>query len=647
MKIYNTDIVCDVEDLLFENNLAMQQMWQDLTKTSIIGLDKVYETLENKFGIETSPETISYNLDVLNNVLSGGTMNNMFPPLPVAPYAKLFTGSEFLQDEISVQFVINIDKNFPALLAKQLKGAIGGSTWLVVRNPTNLPFIGEPRKRLAMQVISACNLDATDAENRELEFIAKYPYFLDLGNMVHTRQPNEPEKLCFCNMADIVQTSRIWQDDPIELILQVACAANVLYQIWADYLDLFGHTKYDSIQTYFDEKFVNYLVDFLSWGIEYVRDRYGIIDTTKANILTIKDISEKITEYGLDVSKRYSTADDQLGGLQRATALAAGCVAAMATGNRNAGFTALYLSICYQKQGNNQQDQHVITDIFSTGNDKGCICELRVPNYQEYIMNIGYSGGYSAIVAAANAGKAFCLNPLVKIAFSSDMFKFNFANPREEFANGTIKYYDIPQIQNKAEKVYQQSIGTPVEEVAYAVNQEVQKWIISDQEHMTRNVENLIFTLKAKIPYNQTNMIIYDTIEDIMKENDLVKQYERIPILISLIPQTVIEGGVVMGSVFRDIQDAQILNESVVKNSFNKVKQEHNEEVAKALLQIGKFIQDSGNVPTGILFDKFNEELNKPNAEKSTLRTIWGGIEKTLPSIATISEVVGKLAPLF
>lgn len=635
MKIYNTDIVCDVEDLLFENNLAMQQMWQDLTRTSIIGLDRVFETIEKKFGLVTTPETISHNLEVLNDNC----------------HVKLFTGDEALQDEMFTQFVINIDNNFPTLLAKQLKGAIGRTTWLVVRNPTNLPFIGEPRKRLAMQVISAFNRwDATDAENRELEFIAKYPYLLDLGNMIHTRQPNEPDKLCFCNMADIIQTSRTWQDDPIESILQVACAANVLYQIWADYLDLFGHTKYDAIQTYFDEKFVNCLVDFLSWGIEYVRDRYGIIDTTKANILTVKDISdisEKITEYGLDVSKRYSTAEDQLGGLQRATALAAGCVAAMATGNRNAGFTALYLSICYQKQGNNQQDQHVITDIFSTGNDKGCICELRVPKYQEYIMNIGYSGGYSAIVAAANAGKAFCLNPMIKIAFSSNMFKFNFANPREEFAKNTLRDYDIPQIQKKAEKVYQQSIGTPVEEVVCAVNQEVQKWIIGDQEHMTRNVENLIFTLKANIPYNQANMIIYDAIEDLMKEKVIAKQYERIPILISLIPQILIEGDVYMGDIFENIQNATIINRSNVEKSFSKVEKEHNKDVALALLQIAEFIEKSHNKPAGILFDEFNKEINESQPDKSNLREIWGGIEKTLPSILTISDIVAKLSLLF
>ncbi len=77
------------------------------------------------------------------------------------------------------------------------------------------------------------------------------------------------------------------------------------------------------------------------------------------------------------------------------------------------------------------------------------------------------------------------------------------------------------------------------------------------------------------------------------------------------------------------------------------MKREHDEEVAKAILKIGEFIDKSGNRPAGILFDEFNKEVNKPQPEKSTLKEIWGGIEKTLPSIVTISDVIAKLAPLF
>jgi hypothetical protein len=106
-------------------------------------------------------------------------------------------------------------------------------------------------------------------------------------------------------------------------------------------------------------------------------------------------------------------------------------------------------------------------------------------------------------------------------------------------------------------------------------------------------------------------------------------------------------GEVDMGDYFNNIQNATIINKSILENSFNKVENEYNEEVAKSLIQIAEYIEESGNISAGILFDNFNEELNKPQLDKSKIGKIWDGIEKTLPSIATISEIIAKLAPLF
>jgi hypothetical protein len=59
--------------------------------------------------------------------------------------------------------------------------------------------------------------------------------------------------------------------------------------------------------------------------------------------------------------------------------------------------------------------------------------------------------------------------------------------------------------------------------------------------------------------------------------------------------------------VFRDIHNATIISESLVENSFNKVKGERDEETAKALIDVAKFIEKSGKASAGALFDKFNE----------------------------------------
>lgn len=122
---------------------------------------------------------------------------------------------------------------------------------------------------------------------------------------------------------------------------------------------------------------------------------------------------------------------------------------------------------------------------------------------------------------------------------------------------------------------------------------------------------------------------------------EVYKNFYKLPVNYTIIQE------VRMGDVFKNIQNATIINKAVVIESFYKVKKEHDEDVAKALLQIGDFIEKSGNESAGVLFDVFNGELNKTQPDKSYLKKIWKGIEKTLPTIATISEVIAKIAPLF
>lgn len=58
------------------------------------------------------------------------------------------------------------------------------------------------------------------------------------------------------------------------------------------------------------------------------------------------------------------------------------------------------------------------------------------------------------------------------------------------------------------------------------------------------------------------------------------------------------------------------------------------------------FIRIAGDISAGLLFNKFNEKLNQPQTNKSTLRKIWGDIEKILPSIKSITDITAKLSPL-
>lgn len=110
------------------------------------------------------------------------------------------------------------------------------------------------------------------------------------------------------------------------------------------------------------------------------------------------------------------------------------------------------------------------------------------------------------------------------------------------------------RIQKKAKDTYQQSKGTPTEEIASIVNQEVQKWQIGNQKQMTRDVDHLVKILKVKLPGNQE-------IEDIRNEKIIEKQYELILMFIAMIQQ---------GDIFNVIGNGNIVGKHIVAIKINQ-----------------------------------------------------------------------------
>jgi hypothetical protein len=85
----------------------------------------------------------------------------------------------------------------------------------------------------------------------------------------------------------------------------------------------------------------------------------------------------------------------------------------------------------------------------------------------------------------------------------------------------------------------------------------------------------------------------------------------------------------------------------LVQSSYNKVEREYGEEVKNALDQISQFIEKSGNTQVDALFYYLMEELNKPQPDKSRLKSFFSGIQSALPSIVSISAAVAKVVSLF
>ena len=465
-KLSGTDYIVEGDDLHFMNNAAMQQMWDDIRRTVIVGMDTAHAVLEKRLGVEVTPETINEYMEVINHALPGGAvvqehMVEIHPALVWDSYAKIFTGDDELADEIDKKFLIDINKLFPEEQAEQLKAAIGKKTYQVSRVPTLAGRVcdgGTIARWSAMQIgmsfITAYKLCAGEAAIADFAYAAKHADVIVMGTALPARRargPNEPGGIPFGIMADIVQTSRV-SEDPVEQSLEVVAAGAMLYdQIWlGSYMSGgVGFTQY-ATAAYTDDV----LDDFSYYGYDYVEKKYGI-NGAKPSMDVIEDIATEVTLYALEQYDEYpALLEDHFGGSQRAavTAAASGISVCMATGNSNAGVNGWYLSQLLHKEyhsrlgfyGYDLQDQCGAANSFSFRNDESSPLELRGPNYPNYAMNVGHMGEYTGIVQAAHSarGDAFALNPLIKVAFADPLLIFDFAHPRKEFARGALREFE-------------------------------------------------------------------------------------------------------------------------------------------------------------------------------------------------------------
>ncbi|MBQ5483341.1 MAG: methyl-coenzyme M reductase subunit alpha, partial [Candidatus Methanomethylophilus sp.] len=104
-QLSHTDIFVEPDDLHCINNPAIQQAWDDIRRTVLVGLDSPHQTIEKRLGKEVTPETISAYLETVNHTMPGGAvvqehMAECNPALVEDSYVKVFSGNDDLIDEI-------------------------------------------------------------------------------------------------------------------------------------------------------------------------------------------------------------------------------------------------------------------------------------------------------------------------------------------------------------------------------------------------------------------------------------------------------------------------------------------------------------------------------------------------------------------
>lgn len=466
-QVSTTDTFVEGDDLHFVNNAAMQQMWDDIRRTVIVGLNTAHNVIEKRLGKEVTPETINHYLETVNHAMPGAAvvqehMVETHPALVADSYVKVFTGNDEIASEIDSAYVIDINKEFPADQAETLKAEVGDGIWQVVRIPTIVSRTcdgGTTSRWSAMQIgmsmISAYKQAAGEAATGDFAYAAKHAEVIHMATYLPVRRArgeNEPGGLAFGFLADIIQTPRKYPEDIVRQTLEVVASGAMLYdQIWlGSYMSGgVGFTQY-ATAAYTD----NVLDDFTYFGKEYVEDKYGINEAPN-NMDTVLDVASEVTFYALEQFEDYPALLETIfGGSQRASivAAAAGCCTGFATGNAQTALSGWYLSMYLHKEqharlgfyGYDLQDQCGASNVFAIRGDEGLPTELRGANYPNYAMNVGHQGEYAGISQAAHSarGDAFALNPLVKIAFADKNLAFDFTEVRAQFAKGALREFE-------------------------------------------------------------------------------------------------------------------------------------------------------------------------------------------------------------
>jgi hypothetical protein len=97
---------------------------------------------------------------------------------------------------------------------------------------------------------------------------------------------------------------------------------------------------------------------------------------------------------------------------------------------------------------------------------------------------------------------------------------------------------------------------------------------------------------------------------------------------------------------FNNITNSSVINDSIVENTFIKIKETYGEDLFRDLNTLKETVEESNDPAAGVIFDKFAEELAKPKPDNSTLNKLLDGMERLLPLVSTTMAVFSHIKTL-
>ncbi|HEC56768.1 MAG TPA: coenzyme-B sulfoethylthiotransferase subunit alpha [Candidatus Syntrophoarchaeum butanivorans] len=461
--ISGTDTICDMDDIHQINNAAIQQLGDDIKRTAINGLDLPHRILQQKVGVTVTPETINRYLESINHSLVGGAlaqehMAEINPLMTRDGYAKVITGDDELADALDKRFLIDINREFPEEMAEKLKDKIGNHLYQVSRIPTIGVRIADGSivhrwngNQSALAFVSAYKLGGGSIL-AEFTITVKHMAYMLLGTQTWPRRgprgANEPIGIPYGYIGDFCQADTV-SDDPVHYCMEAMAISGVVYGlIWFDSYVLGGIGGANT----FSSPFTNNLLDDFAYHIsDWVKDRYGGLASARPSFEVVKEVTEEVNFYGMEQYDTYPLLlEHHWGGVIRLLNLNAASAIGVgfATGNSTAALLAVYYSGAFiQKEAwgrhnvgiGDAPDQINIANLISVRPDEGVIPELRSPNIPEDSVSASiFVPSPAACFSAHRArGDAWCLSPVVKVAFADPSLVFDFRHVREEIARGT------------------------------------------------------------------------------------------------------------------------------------------------------------------------------------------------------------------
>ena len=483
MPVGKWGITIEQDDSHHMNNTAIQQLNDDIKRTVIMNLDLAHRMLQVRVGKEVTPETLNFYMETLQHTMGAGAvaqehMNEVNPYLVKDAWAKIITGSDEIMDGLDQRFYIHIDELFHPDRAKALKEAIGNSIWVVFRVPTLAMRMGDGEctgRWAAMQntmaFISAYQLSGEHVIS-DLAYAFKHARVIHMGDKLwgsRVRGRNEIGGIPDGFIPDIIQCERdlplmpyveyMTQDDTAASKAMTrmsegigGIAAMLDNTLWLGFYMSGGIGFSNTVATSALSGGANedVLSEFSNLGAKYLR---GKLIPAKWDIMKV--MLNMVATYVIETYEKFPTlAELHWGGAHKTSIMGTlgAAMAAMLTGSSVMGLWAgNYMIACAMKEGwlrtgwagQEIQDHMGMPYLCSFRPEEGNLTEMHGENYPMH----SYSAGHGNQRAAANygammgRGSAWCLSPVVKVAFADPHLAFDFRRPRYCIAKAGIKEF--------------------------------------------------------------------------------------------------------------------------------------------------------------------------------------------------------------